>query len=532
MYEFVSEPARADVYAELTETRRRILHRRRPPPSRPPRDPSAPTSRARPPVLPRPRRPAGGRPEPPRGRRGRRGIRLRLRGRPPRARARVPASPRPEGFGDRAPSPHRARRGPAKSSATSAGRRRSSSTPSAGPRPVRRPRTSASRSSDSPERGAELSRYASSRELATDAFDLLDGPAPQRRACSPPTACSASTAGGSATSTRRRRTSARRSASRSPSGSPAELGHGLIDLANTLSSGGRTPHGRRAVRPGRRRLRADPQPSAQARVLMNRALLHTTPAGRGRRPRHDRGDHGGRALAGRRSGSATAAQHGPVRGGAEERSPRGRSLDRAVALLAPLGDQLADQQATMARGMIAEVEGNFDAAEATFRTRSRLARELGLSAEIAEMLLRLARPLPPPATRRAAKLDMAEAREAGICELRGDLAGQVEVPRTAAAPRKVKPALRVAPPMARDAQRRPGPPGRLAVPGPRRARVRARRPRDVRRRSRTGTIRSTTSRPSARTSCGDRGRSGRSTGSRRPAVRPPGRSTSAAGPGT
>jgi tetratricopeptide (TPR) repeat protein len=106
------------------------------------------------------------------------------------------------------------------------------------------------------------------------------------------------------------------------------------------------------------------------------------------------------------------------------------SLDRAVAQLAPLGDQLADQQATMARGMIAEVEEKFDDAASAYAEALASARQLGLGPEIAEMQLRLGGLAVARKDPNAAREWFAGAREAGILELRGDLAGQLRVLET------------------------------------------------------------------------------------------------------
>ena len=96
-------------------------------------------------------------------------------------------------------------------------------------------------------------------------------------------------------------------------------------------------------------------------------------------------------------------------------------LARATALLEPLGDQLAHQQAVMIEGMIAEEAKEFGAAQEAYAEALRLARELSLGAEIAEMCFRLARLAYLRGDRVAARRLLEEADRAGFAKLRGDL---------------------------------------------------------------------------------------------------------------
>jgi tetratricopeptide (TPR) repeat protein len=212
-------------------------------------------------------------------------------------------------------------------------------------------------------------------------------------------------------------------------GTPAEHGHALIDLANTYSLKGRerlaetltlyeTAAGIFAeIR----------NPSAEARVLMNRALLHHFA---------DQTDEALRVMtealgAAERSRSPiwigycclNIAQFYTEREDAARAKPM---IDRAASLLDPMGDQLAHQQTMMIRGMIAELESDYPAAEASYQDALALARTLTLTAEIAEMLFRLSELALRLGDAPRAKLYLEEAREAGIGTFHADLAPKVE----------------------------------------------------------------------------------------------------------
>jgi tetratricopeptide (TPR) repeat protein len=212
-------------------------------------------------------------------------------------------------------------------------------------------------------------------------------------------------------------------------GSPTEHGHALIDLANTLVVRGenRLAEAEELYDRAASVFAQTHDHSARARVLMNRALL---------------AHNGGRADDAIRGMTAAIAAAERSRSRiwigychlnmaqfqAEQKnvSEARRSLDRAVAQLAPLGDQLADQQATMARGMIAEVEAKYDDAATSYADALALARELGLGPEIAEMQLRLGGLAVAQGDVPTARRWLTGAKEAGILQLRGDLFGQLQ----------------------------------------------------------------------------------------------------------
>jgi tetratricopeptide (TPR) repeat protein len=212
-------------------------------------------------------------------------------------------------------------------------------------------------------------------------------------------------------------------------GSASDRGHALIDLANTLVGRGaeRVAEATELYDRAAAMFAQTRDHSARARVLMNRALLA-----------HNGGrmDEAVRDLA----EAIEAAERGRSRmwigychlNMAQFQAELGnveaarRSLDRSVVQLAPLGDQLADQQATMARGMIAEVERKFDDAQLSYDAALAAARELGLGPEIAEMQLRLGGLAVSRGDPKAARTWLDGALEAGLLQLRGDLAGRLQ----------------------------------------------------------------------------------------------------------
>jgi tetratricopeptide (TPR) repeat protein len=276
---------------------------------------------------------------------------------------------------------------------------------------------------------SDLSRYGSSRELATEAFQVMERLHNDRGLLVAHRVLGVDCWRlGDLDQAEAHHREAIRLAERV--GSPTEHGHALIDLANTL-----------VVRGQNRLTEAEDlydraasvfaqthDHSARARVLMNRALLAHN-AGRS--------DDAVRGMAEAISAAERSrsriwigychlnmAQFQAERKNVAEAR---RSLDRAVAQLAPLGDQLADQQATMARGMIAEVEGKFDDAAMAYADALALARELGLGPEISEMQLRLGGLAVAQGDAEAARRWFVGAKEAGILQLRNDLSGQLEL---------------------------------------------------------------------------------------------------------
>ncbi len=206
-------------------------------------------------------------------------------------------------------------------------------------------------------------------------------------------------------------------------GTAFEQGHALVDLANTM-----VPFGRSRLdaalqlyaRAGTLFATASDH-AAHARVLMNTAVIEY---GAGRV--EDALAHLARAI------EAAEQSKSPIWIGychinlaqwqAElDRVPEARAaLDRAVEATGPLGDRLAAEQVAMTRGMIAESEGAYDTAEAQYRDALRQAREMATPAEIAEVEFRLAHLGQVRGDLAAARQGLATALAAGIREHRPD----------------------------------------------------------------------------------------------------------------
>ncbi|HZY70908.1 MAG TPA: BREX system ATP-binding domain-containing protein [Thermoplasmata archaeon] len=199
-------------------------------------------------------------------------------------------------------------------------------------------------------------------------------------------------------------------------GTPSEVGHALVDLANTVSGPQPSSEALRLYDEADQLFEAQHDFSAHARVLMNRSLLHYA-AGHIEEALRDVT----RAVeAAERSRSRIWLGYcllnlAQIR--CEALDPLGarQAIDRAQPLLEPLGDPLAAQQTTMIRGMIAEAEHKYADAERLFELAREQARGGDLIPQVVEMDLRLA-----IHAERAGRRD--EARELLSHELRRRLA--------------------------------------------------------------------------------------------------------------
>lgn len=211
-------------------------------------------------------------------------------------------------------------------------------------------------------------------------------------------------------------------------GTPAEHGHALIDLANTYTLGGpgRVEEAALLYERAAKIFEEIHDPSAQARVLMNRALLHHY-AGR----IEDSLTVMREALAAAERSrspiwigycSINLAQFYAELGDVDHATP---AIDRAAALLDPLGDHLARQQVEMIRGIIEETRENLGAASARYAHALELAQSLSLSAETAEMQFRIASLAFRQGDLVTSRRFLSDAQTAGIETLRGDLAPKV-----------------------------------------------------------------------------------------------------------
>ncbi len=208
------------------------------------------------------------------------------------------------------------------------------------------------------------------------------------------------------------------------SGTAVERGHALVDVANTLVERGpdhfEAALGLYARAAGLFARGGDH--SARARVQMNRAVLEFW-LGRSADSLRDIEE----AL------QEAERSRSPIWIGycllnrAQWEAQLGRpddaekTLERAVQATAPLGDRLVDEQVAMTEGMIAEARGGLDEARKQYERALGLARELGMIAEIAELLVRSARILLRAGDAVEARRRRAEARGLGLLEIRSDL---------------------------------------------------------------------------------------------------------------
>jgi tetratricopeptide (TPR) repeat protein len=207
-------------------------------------------------------------------------------------------------------------------------------------------------------------------------------------------------------------------------GTPHELGHALIDVANTL-----LPRGEQYVEQtlafydqAATQFAKEDDPSASARVLLNRAVL---------KHRIGRSDEALRDI--ERALDAAERSRSPVwigyclvnlsqwRAEIGETALARQLADRADRLLAPTGDRLARQQLEMIRGQIAEKEGRFADAERDYLDSLANARWMGMKGEVAEMLYRRAHLAKARGDLARARTLLAEAKANGLDELRVDL---------------------------------------------------------------------------------------------------------------
>jgi len=212
-------------------------------------------------------------------------------------------------------------------------------------------------------------------------------------------------------------------------GTPLELGHALVDLANTLYPVGATQvqpalelYGRAA-----QLFETAGEFGARARVLMNQSVgeYHTG------HPEDAIRDITKAIEAADRSRSPiwigycnlNLSQWQAELGHADLARP---PLARAHQVLGPLGDRLGDQQLEMSEGMIAEADGDYERAEAHYKVALAKARELRIAAEISEMLFRLAHLAAARGERDDARRWLTEARESGVANFRPDFAARLE----------------------------------------------------------------------------------------------------------
>jgi tetratricopeptide (TPR) repeat protein len=211
-------------------------------------------------------------------------------------------------------------------------------------------------------------------------------------------------------------------------GSPVERGHALIDVANAMILGGEPRfEAALALYEQAAELFASGQDeAARARVLMNRSvLLYST----GRTREAIEGIHAAIEAAERSKSPIwigycylNLGQMLAETGDLDHARP---AIERATATLEPLGDRLAPEQLSLTRGLLAQAEGKYDRAQEHLEDALRQAQELGVEPDVGEMHFRLAALAHARGDDATARVKLAEARASGIDRHRTDLASRV-----------------------------------------------------------------------------------------------------------
>ena len=208
-----------------------------------------------------------------------------------------------------------------------------------------------------------------------------------------------------------------------------ERGHALIDLANTMISRGpeKTDEALRLYDVAGEVFAQSKDYSALARVHMNRSLVfHNV-----RRMDEAISEITLAGEAAERSGSRIwmgycALNEAQLRAEVGQ-VDRGRAaIARARHLLEPLGDQLAEEQITMIEGIIAHTARKFDEARERFEAALQKARGLKLKPDAAEMQLRLAILAMDRGDEAEARTFLQASLDGDLVALRADLAPLLE----------------------------------------------------------------------------------------------------------
>lgn len=101
------------------------------------------------------------------------------------------------------------------------------------------------------------------------------------------------------------------------------------------------------------------------------------------------------------------------------------AVERASRVLEPIGDKTAEQQIWMARGMIDQADRAYDSAESDYQMSLKLAREQKAVSDSSEVLLRLALLAHDRGDDEAARTRLSEALQSGVLEYRPDFAPKV-----------------------------------------------------------------------------------------------------------
>ena len=212
-------------------------------------------------------------------------------------------------------------------------------------------------------------------------------------------------------------------------GTPLEQGHALVDLGNTMVPLGskRFDEALEFYTRAATLFGTSEDHAAQARVLMNRAVLEYG----ANRVDEALANINLAIAAAERSRSPlwigychlNLAQWSAELG----RVPEAReALERAELAVRPMNDRLAAQQIAMTEGMIAQASGAFDDAEAHYQKALEISRQMATPSELAEMLYRLAALSHARGDAAAARERLSVAVAGGLREHRPDLAVRVD----------------------------------------------------------------------------------------------------------
>ncbi len=207
-------------------------------------------------------------------------------------------------------------------------------------------------------------------------------------------------------------------------GDASERGHSLIDLANTLvrMGPGRTEEALHLYDEAGSVFAQSKDYAALARVYMNRSLVFESV----QRMEEAIRDISLAGEAAERSGSRVwmgycALNEAQLRAEVGQ-VDRGRAaIARARHLLEPLGDQLADEQITMIEGILAQTGRRFDEARERYEAALQKAEELKLKPDAVEMKLRLASLAVERGELEEARGHLQSAMNDGLVTLRSDL---------------------------------------------------------------------------------------------------------------
>jgi len=212
-------------------------------------------------------------------------------------------------------------------------------------------------------------------------------------------------------------------------GTPLELGHALVDVANTLVPEGAV-HFDPAVELYSRAahlFEAAGDFGARARVLMNQSVLEY------------HAGHPEEAIAHLTQAiEAADRSRSPIWIGycnlnlAQWHAERGHPdlarppLARAVQALGPIEEALGAEQIEMTEGMIAEAERDYARAESHYQVALKRAREMRTASEYSEMLFRLAHLAAERGDSTGARRWLSEARASGLASYRPDYGQKME----------------------------------------------------------------------------------------------------------